>query len=1074
MRRTLVATCLLAVPTLAQQPPADNESQPQPPTIDKLDASTFSSIRFRSIGPATMSGRISDIAVDPSDHSRWIVATASGGVWITTNAGSTFAPVFDAQGSYSIGACAIDPTNPNVIWIGTGENNSQRSVSFGDGVYKSTDGGKSFSRVGLEDSEHIGRIVIHPRNPDIVYVAAQGPLWRAGGQRGLYKTTDGGKTWNRILHISDDTGINEVHMDPRDPDTLYASSYQRRRTQWTLIDGGPESAIYKSTDAGKTWKKITKGLPAGDLGRIGLSISPADPDIVYAIVTATEDNSGFYRSTNRGETWQRMSAYKTDSPQYYNEIWADPHDPDRCYIGNTFLMVTDDGGRTIRRAGESRKHVDNHALWIDPDDPDHLIAGCDGGIYETFDRCRNWKYFPNLPLTQFYRVAVDNAEPFYNIYGGTQDNNTLGGPSATINSAGIVNADWFITVGGDGFEPAVDPEDPNIVYSQWQYGNLVRHDRRSGETLDIKPQPTPDDPPFVFNWDSPLIISPHSHTRLYFAGRYLFRSDDRGNSWTRISDDLSRGLDRNTLEVMGRIQPPEAVDKDLYTSIWGTCVSLSESPLVEDLIYTGTDDGLIRVTPDAGDTWNTIEVFPGVPYMTYVSDIEASRHDPDTVYASFDNHKAGDFTPYILRSTDRGKTWTSIRGDLPDRNIVYTICEDTEDPDLLFVGTEFGAYWTRNGGKNWHKLAGLPTIAVRDLEIQRRENDLVAATFGRGFYILDDYTPIRLANDDILAKDAYIFPVRDARLYIPAGYNSPWNQGAQFYTAPNPAYGATFTIHVKDVPQTKKAQRKKQKLTAENYPSIDQLREEDRERSPEMFLTIRDADGETVRRLSIGASSGLRRVTWDLRYASPQGQGAGPYAPPATYTAQLSLVHEGEIRELGEPREFRVVALDLASFPSRDPQAKLEFQQQAGALYRRVAAAQSFMGELTRRHDALRRIILATPEADQSLLADLEDIRDRLHAVGLALNGDPSASRRMVPTPPSISQRISTALFGTYSVSSDPTQTQRDQVAFAAELFEPQRAELQAIDEAITAIEQKMDEIGAPWTPGRKPVTDAP
>ena len=496
----------------------------------------FSSLKLRSIGPALMSGRIGDFAVDPNDYSHYFVAVCSGGVWKTTNAGATFTPVFDRQAAYSIGCVTMDPNNSNVVWVGAGENNSQRSVSFGDGVYLSRDGGKSWKNMGLKESEHIGMIAIDPRDSNVVYVAAQGPLWRSGGERGLYKTTNGGKSWTRILHISDDTGVNEVHMDPRDPDLLYASSYQRRRRVWTLINGGPESAIYKSSDAGKTWRKLTRGVPGGDKGRIGLDISPANPDVVYAIIEAADGKGGFFRSSDRGESWSKRSSYMTSSPQYYNEIICDPIEVDRVYSLNTLLQVTEDGGRTFSPAPRSRRHVDDHALWINPDNNKHLLVGCDGGIYDSYDRGQNWNYKPNLPITQFYRVSVDNSTPFYYVYGGTQDNNTLGGPSRTTNRTGIVNADWFVTVGGDGFETQVDPEDPNIVYSQWQYGGLVRHDRRSGEVVDIKPREAPGETPIRWNWDSPLIISPHDHKRLYFGGNILFRSDDQdfGGRHSRI------------------------------------------------------------------------------------------------------------------------------------------------------------------------------------------------------------------------------------------------------------------------------------------------------------------------------------------------------------------------------------------------------------------------------------------------------------------------------------------------------------------------------------------------------------
>ena len=555
-----IVVLLLAVPAVAKKK-AKEETKPE--AAEKaLSASDFEGLRLREIGPAIASGRVGDLAVDPTDPKRYFVAVASGGVWLTTNAGTTWEPVFDGEGSYSIGCVTLDPNDPLVVWVGTGENNSQRSVGYGDGVYKSVDGGRTWKHMGLETSEHIGKIVVDPNDSDTVYVASQGPLWSAGGERGLYKTTDGGETWNLVLEISEHTGVSDLVLDPRDSQVLYASAYQRRRRVWTLINGGPESGLHKSTDGGETWTELTNGLPSGDIGRIGLAISPADPDVLYAIVEAAGEEGGFYRSRDRGGNWEKRSPYVSLSPQYYQEIYADPHDVNRVYSMDVWMMVTEDGGATFQQVGEAYKHVDNHALWIDPADTDHLLAGCDGGMYETFDRGATWDFKANLPVTQFYKVAVDNAEPFYNVYGGTQDNFTLGGPSRTINQNGITNREWIVTLGGDGFQTRVDPEDPNIIYSQAQYGVLVRFDKRSGEQLDIQPQAAPGEDALRWNWDSPLIISPHHPHRLYFAAQRLFRSDDRGNRWTAVSDDLTRQLDRNRLEVMNEVWSVDGVAKN--------------------------------------------------------------------------------------------------------------------------------------------------------------------------------------------------------------------------------------------------------------------------------------------------------------------------------------------------------------------------------------------------------------------------------------------------------------------------------------------------------------------------------
>ncbi|MCH7884654.1 MAG: glycosyl hydrolase [Planctomycetes bacterium] len=1083
-----VSVCAVSV-VLADEEDADDEASKDKP----MSASTFAGLKLRSIGPALMSGRICDFAVDPHDRAHYYAAVCSGGVWKTTNAGTTWTPVFDKQSSYSIGCVTMDPQNPHVVWVGSGENNSQRSVSFGDGVYRTRDGGKNWENMGLKDSEHIGMILIDPRDSDVVYVAAQGPLWRSGGDRGLYKTTDGGKTWIRILHISDDTGVNEVHMDPRNPDILYASSYQRRRHVWTLINGGPESAVYKSTNAGLTWRKLTKGLPKVDMGRIGLCVSPVNPDVIYAIVEAQQDKGGFFRSTNRGETWKRRNKYDTASAQYYNEVVCDPVDVDRVYLLDTFMHVTEDGGKTFQRTPRKHRHVDDHALWIDPDDNDYLLVGCDGGVYESFDRGKNWLFKDNLPVTQFYRVSVDNSKPFYYIYGGTQDNNTQGGPSRTLSPAGITNEDWFITVGGDGYETVIDPEDPNIVYSQWQYGGLVRHDRRSGEIVDIKPREAPDDEPYRWNWDSPVILSPHSHTRLYFAANKLFRSDNRGDSWTVISDDLTRRMDRNQLKVMDKVQSVDAVAKNRSTSIYGNIVSLAESSLAEGLIYVGTDDGLIQVTENAGETWRKIALFPGIPDMAYVSCLTASLHDADTVYAAFDNHKKGDFKPYLLKSTDRGVNWESIAGDLPERETVYSIQQDHEKSDLIFTGTEFGVYFTVDGGKRWIRLkGGMPTIAVKDIAIQRRENDLVLGTFGRGFSILDDYTPLRLVDDELLKREAVVFPVKDALHYIQnsrlGGWSGRGSQGASYYAAPNPPFGAVFTYYLKEKIETRQERRRKAEKKARKagktppYPTIEELRAEDEEKKPSVFLIVRDEGGDIVRRISGSRKKGIHRAAWNLRDPATtpvvlkprkdlppwMRSPSGPLALPGSYTVTLAKEVDGKITELVEPVPFNVIPLGLATFAAEDREEVMDFQRKAAQLQRAVRGALKVADEARNRIAHLRKAFQATPAADPSLLAEIDDLDRRLNPLFTRLRGDRTLAKHQEPVPPSISHRVSVAI--DWYVTSAPTQSQRESYEHAGAEFTEVLAQLRKlIQEDLVGVEEKLEAAGAPWTPGRIP-----
>ena len=1081
----------------AKKKKEDTEKPKASAEAERLASSTFSGLKFREIGPAIASGRIGDLAVDPDNPKRYFVAVASGGVWRTENAGTTWQPIFDNEGSYSIGCVTLDPNDPFTVWVGTGENNSQRSVAYGDGVYKSTDGGDTWQHMGLENSEHIGKIVVDPRDSNTVYVASQGPLWSEGGDRGLYKTTDGGQTWESILEIEDDpehTGVSDLVMDPRDPDVLYASTYQRRRRVWTLINGGPGSAIYKSTDAGATWNKLSNGLPSVDMGRIGLALPPSNPDIVYAMIETAGDEGGVFRSTNRGASWEKRSGYVSGSPQYYQEIIPDPHNPDRVYSMDTWMMVTEDGGATWNEIGEYYKHVDNHALWINPDDTDHLIAGCDGGIYETWDRGATWHFKPNLPVTQFYKVETDNDFPFYNVYGGTQDNFTIGGPSRTRNQHGITNREWFFTLGGDGFEPQIDPENPDIIYSQLQYGVLHRFDRKNGEIIHIQPAAAPGEDPLRFNWDSPLIISPHSNTRLYFAAQKVFRSDDRGQSWQSVSEDLTLGLDRNKLEVMGRVWGVDAVAKNRSTSIYGNIVALSESSLEEGLLYAGTDDGVVQVLEPGAEGWRKIDSFPGIPELTYVDALEASLHDANTVYAAFNDHKSGNFKPYILKSTDRGATWTSISGNLPERGSVYAVAEDHVDPNLLFAGTEFGAFFTLDGGEHWIQLkAGLPTIAIRDIDIQQRENDLVLASFGRGFFILDDYTPLRHVDAERLEQDSILFPVKNAWNYIesyPLGLRGNAHQGDGFYAAPNPPFGATFTYYLKEGFETLEAKRQKaEKEKAEAgedvfYPSWDDLRAEEREQPPAVVLTVRDADGHVVRRLEGPTSAGMHRVTWDLRYPSyepvnlqpfvwnnPFSEPArGPMAMPGTYEVSLALRVDGELTTLGESQTFETVPLGVATLPVDDRGALLAFQKETGELQRAVFGAVAAVGEARARLDHLERAIRDTPAADEALAKKALDIRNALADVMIELTGDATVARRSEPTPQSIVSRVGTIVQGHWASTSTPTQTQRDHYTYAAETFGPVLESLkQVIEVDLEGLEKDLEAAGAPWTPGRLP-----
>jgi photosystem II stability/assembly factor-like uncharacterized protein len=1058
---------------------------------DPFSAPTFAGLKMRGIGPAFISGRVADLAVDARHPATYYVAVASGGVWKTVNAGTTFEPIFDGEGSYSIGCVTIDPNDSLVVWVGTGENNSQRSVSYGDGVYKSEDGGKHWQNVGLKSSEHIARILIDPRRSDTVYVASQGPLWSPGGDRGIYKSTDGGKSWKRVLSISDNTGVTDLVFDPRNPDILYAASYQRRRHVWTLIDGGPESAIYKSRDAGATWQKLAGGLPKTDMGRIGLAVSPADPDVVYATIEALED-AGFYRSRDAGATWEKRSSTLASSPQYYQHLIADLKAVDRVYAIDTFMKVSEDGGKTFHNVGEAAKHVDNHALWIDPADTNHLRDGCDGGVYETWDRGATWQWRDNLPLAQLYRGDVDYALPFYGVYGGAQDNGSVAGPSRTMTANGINNRDWIATNGGDGFVSRPDPADSNIVYAQSQNGGVVRFDRRTQVTVDVQPQPGAGEPALRFNWDAPLIISPFSHTRLYMASNRLFRSDDRGDSWRPVSPDLTRQTDRNKLKVMGRVWSVDTVAKNASTSFYGNIVALAESPRQEGLIYAGTDDGLIQVTEDGGAHWRRIERFPGVPDSTYVSHLEASRHDAATVYAAWDHHKMGDFKPYLAKSTDRGATWISIAGNLPARGTVYALAQDHVDPDLLFAGTEFGAWFTRDGGRKWIQLTGgLPTIAVRDIAIQRRENDLVLATFGRGFYVLDDYTPLRAIDAKLLAEPAVLFPVKKAPMYVesaPLGGYKKGFFGDSFYEAPNPPFGAVFTYYLKDELKSRKQRRHEVESKAAKagadvfYPSWDELRAEDREVAPAVEWTVTDEEGHVIRRGTAPVTAGLHRVAWDLRFpaAVPAGTPArpgegegeglptGPMAAPGTYKVSLATRIDGELKPLAPPQSFLVEPVGNSTLPVQDRAAELAFEEKVARLQRAVLGAVKVAEEAKAHLDLIDEAVVDTPGAEPNLTRRAHELRNRLRDLYAKLSGDRVIASHNEPAPPAILQRLETSI--SWGIMSAPTRTQQAAYTIAAADFaavlDPLR---QLIEIDLKALEDALESAGAPWTPGRVP-----
>jgi photosystem II stability/assembly factor-like uncharacterized protein len=1066
-----------------------SEAQVKP----SVSSSLFTGISFRSVGPAWASGRIADLAVNPGNHSEIYAAIASGNIWKSENNGTTWKPIFDKYGAYAIGCIVIDPNNHHVIWAGTGENNHQRALGWGDGVYRSDDGGASWKNMGLKESRQIGGIAIDPRNSDVVYVAAEGSVWGPGGDRGLYKTVDGGKNWEKILNISEHTGVNNVVLDPRNPDVIYATSEQRRRHVGMKISGGPESAVYKSTNGGLTFEKIMKGLPSGDIGGMGIAISPANPDVLYLIVEAQGESGGFFRTENRGASWQKMNSYHA-SGQYYNKIIADPVDVDRVFSLDTYTMVTVDGGKTFSRVSNDGRHVDDHAMWIDPDNTDHFYIGGDGGIYETWDNGTTFIFKSNLPVTQFYRVAVDNSYPFYYIYGGTQDNNSMGGPSASTGD-GVVNDDWFVTQGGDGFWVAIDPVDSNIVYTESQYGNASRYDRKSGQRISIKPYPGEGELTYRWNWNTPILISPSDHKRIYMAANFLFRSDDQGSNWTKISPDLTRNEDRDRFRIMDRYWPADAVARHKSTSLWGTIVSLAESKVQKDLVYTGSDDGQISVTEDGGANWRMIKSFPGVPEYTYVSDILPDKFKADVVYATFNNHKRDDFKPYVLKSNDRGRSWVSISANLPAVGPVHTIEQDHVNPDLLFLGTEFSFFISFDGGASWTEFKkGLPTIAVRDIAIQERENDLVIATFGRGFYVIDDYTPLRNYSKDIVGKPGYIFPVRDAKMFVrTSGFDQ---QGAMYYRAENPPYGATITYYVDTVPGTDRDIRKeKEKKLVEKgeyipQPTPRELSLEEREIKPYLIFTITDEEGNVINKLYKSASKGVNRITWNFTYAGYQpvrptekftpvsgsgGRsrwgGGGIAVMPGKYYVSMAMYAKGEVKELAGPEPFVCQPLDIVTMPVTDPEAREKWLKEVTAFSKTAYGAISYAAELEGRVNTIMQTIHQTPEAPASLMQEAAALNEEMAEIGYLIRGISvgASTEETPPSPVSLSARLSAMSRSLYGNSGDISGISDQQFRILKKEFPVLLERIQKAGKAIDALNAKLDGINAPWTSGRIP-----
>lgn len=1054
-----------------------------------LDSERLEGLKFRSIGPAFMSGRISDIAIDPRDENTWYAAVASGNLWKTVNAGVTWDPIFDDQNVFATGCVTVDPNDSNTVWLGTGENVGGRHLSWGDGVYKSKNGGKTWENMGLKNSEHVAKILVHPANSEVVWVASQGPLWSKGGERGIFKSTNGGQSWVQTLGNKEWTGATELIMDPRNSDVMYAATWDRHRTVAAYMGGGPGSGIHKSRDGGNTWIKLSDGLPTSNLGKIGLCISVQNPDILYAAIETDLRTGGIYKSINGGMTWHKQSDVVSGAtgPHYYQELYACPHNFDRLYLMDNNAQISEDGGKTFRRMNEKNKHGDNHSINFKASDPDYILMGTDGGIYETFDLCKNWRFIENLPITQFYDIAIDDAEPFYNVYGGTQDNSTEGGPSRTDNIQGIQNSDWRVVLNWDGHQPATEPGNPDIIYAQRQQGALSRIDMTTGQTIDIQPQPSEGEDYERFNWDAPILVSPHDPKQLFFASQRLWRSNNRGDSWTAISGDLTRNENRFELPIMGRKQSYNN-PWDVYAmSNYNTITMVDESPVQRDLLYVGTDDGLIQVSENNGENWTKLEVsnISGVPERAYINDIKADLFDVNVAYLAMDNHKEGDYRPFLYKTTDKGKTWKSIVNNLPQNTIIWRIVQDHVDPKLLFIGTEFGIFATTNGGQTWVQMkGGLPTISFRDLKIQRRENDLVAASFGRSIYVLDDYSALRSMDNNSLAKEADLYPLRDALWYIPRsnlGFDKgKGTQGDGHFMAMNPDFGAVFTYNIKDDYKTtqdirlekeKEANKSKRNI---DFIGWDKLDKEDNNVSTQLYLNISDSDGNAIRRLPLKTKKGVHRIAWDLRYPSlnlisdnSQNQNTkGFMVIPGQYFAHITKVKNGVTSELTQKQSFNVKPMQkpaLEGAPLKEVKAFWKRYENAVKLQ---SAITSQLDKLKSRAVKLKNAIDNTPNNSIALTSSHHGINNAINTLHKEVYGSPSKQKPGQKTMPRLGDRLFRIFLSLGNSSYGPTQTNIDNMNICEIKMSDIKSKLKKIDNDIKNLSGQILDSGGPYIEG--------
>ena len=992
---------------------------------------------WRSIGPAIMGGRIDDFAVVENNPSTIYVGAATGGVWKTTNNGITWSPIFDDQGTGSIGDITIAPSNPNIVWVGSGEANNRQSSSWGNGVYRSLDAGKTWQNMGLKDTQTIGRIVIDPHDPNTVYVAAGGHLWGPNSERGLFKTSDGGKTWAKSLYIDEDTGVTDVAIDLQSPNTLYAAAYQRRRTPWGFNGGGPHSGLYKTVDAGQTWTRLTEGLPEGVTGRIAVDVYRSNPNVVYALIE--NEKGGVFRSDDQGATWKRMSS--TDPRAcYYSQVRIDPNNDQRIWVCGAPMYISEDGGKTFNSTFVGKIHTDFHALWIDPSNSNHVLAGCDGGIHFSYDRGRSWNVINTIPLGQFYEVSYDNQKPYW-VYGGLQDNGSWSGPSGTLNTEGITNDDWFRTDGGDGFYSVVDTSDPSTVYVESQNGNVSRLEMKTGERRTIKPSPPPGQPEYRFDWNTPIVISPHNNHVIFLGGNRVFRSPDRGDTWTR-SDDLSKKIDRDKIQIMGALPDKHMLSRNDGQETFGEVVTLAESTMKEGLLYAGTDDGNLQVSRDGGKTWTNVTAnVPGVPANTYVSRVTPSRFSEGTAYATFDGHRSDDFKPYVYMTTDYGQTWKPLRSNLPDGVTCRVIREHPRNQNLLFLGTEFGAYVSFDRGGRWSRLkGGLPMVRVDDIQIQPRENDLIVATHGRSIWILDDISALEDMTEEIAHSEFHLFPVRSGTEF--RLYNRKSDTGHAWYSAPNAPYGAVIDYYLKDKPKD------------------------------EVKITVSDPSGKVVRELKEKADAGINRTEWDLRLEPPlrQEPGAeggegffgpprGPRAAPGTYSIKVTAGAQSATSSVKVEEDPRIQISESDRTRWHDAQMKVyELQKSAYAARRSVQA-------LTRQIEDLQKSLKDTHDTPESVTSALKSASEQLDKIQrrLVMVRDQSgfAGPPLPGTPIPIISRLQRISFALEGYTAPPTPQQASELEVLSKDLNEWNADYNKfVDEEVTKLNKQMQEGG--------------